>query len=103
MERAFAGGYDPALELAQHSNRKAEDAGAAELDELDELTFDGLGAGQLTASGHLRRREQDWIDRIVHGAETGHYYVLLGPKVRSFYTYYYSKLMYIIRVLERRP
>ncbi|KZP27612.1 hypothetical protein FIBSPDRAFT_948523 [Athelia psychrophila] len=80
MEGAFAGGYDPALELAQHSNKKADDADAAEFEELNELTFDGPGTGQLTASGHLKRREQHWIDRIVHGAVTGHYYVLLGPK-----------------------
>lgn len=30
---------------------------------------------------HLRRREQDRIDRMVKGEEVGHYYVLLGPKV----------------------
>ena len=31
---------------------------------------------------HLRRREQKQIDTIVKGDELGHYYVLLGPKVR---------------------
>ena len=31
---------------------------------------------------HLRRKEQDLVDSIVHGAETGHYYMFLGPKVR---------------------
>lgn len=81
MELAFAPGYDPALELAQHSLKQANADVDGELDELDELTFDNQGTEPLTLSGHLRRREQDWIDRIVHGAETGHYYVLLGPKV----------------------
>jgi hypothetical protein len=80
MEKAFAAGYDPALELATHSGKLQP----AVEEELDELTFDNDGAQQPTMpSGHLRRREQDWIDRIVHGAETGHYYVLLGPKVKA--------------------
>jgi hypothetical protein len=78
MEMAFAAGYDPALELATRKHEGVEE-------ELDELTFNEEGMQQPTTSfGHLRRREQDWIDRIVHGANTGHYYVLLGPKVRRF-------------------
>ena len=32
---------------------------------------------------HFRRAEQDTIDRVVKGEEPGHYYVLLGPKVRG--------------------
>jgi hypothetical protein len=80
MEKAFAAGYDPALELATHSGKLQQ----AVEEKLDELTFDNDGVRQPTMpSGHLRRREQDWIDRIVHGAETGHYYVLLGPKVTA--------------------
>lgn len=31
---------------------------------------------------HLRRSEQDLIDRIIKGQEVGHYFILLGPKVR---------------------
>lgn len=82
MELAFAPGYDPALELAQHSLKQANaDVDGELLDVLDELTFDNQSTGPLAPTGHLRRREQDWIDRIVHGAKTGHYYVLLGPKV----------------------
>jgi hypothetical protein len=78
MEMAFAAGYDPALELATRKHEGVEE-------ELDELTFNEEGMQQpATSSGHLRRREQDWIDRIVHGADTGHYYVLLGPKARRF-------------------
>jgi hypothetical protein len=77
MQKAFAAGYDPALELATHSSKKQQVAEH----ELDELAFDKRQ--QDTISDHTRRREQDWIDRIVHGAETGHYYILLGPKVLS--------------------
>ena len=31
---------------------------------------------------HMRRKEQDSVDRIIHGHERGHYFMLLGPKVR---------------------
>ncbi len=30
---------------------------------------------------HLRRDDQDMMDRIVNGSEKGHYFMLLGPKV----------------------
>lgn len=30
---------------------------------------------------HLRREEQDDIDRIVRGDEVGQYFIILGPKV----------------------
>ena len=76
MERAFAAGYDPALELAKHSQRKpalSQAAGDEELEwDLDEPW-----------TNHLRRTEQNLIDRIVKGEEPGHYFVLLGPKVRT--------------------
>lgn len=75
MEHAFAAGYDPALELATLSATQADIS-----DDLNELTFDTNGAKPKTWSGHLRRREQDRIDQIVHGIEKGHYFVLLGPK-----------------------
>lgn len=29
----------------------------------------------------MRRKEQDLVDRIINGEESGHYFVLLGPKV----------------------
>lgn len=74
IELAFAPGYDPALELAKHQTGK------------DETSLEDIGEFELDAGGpwteHLRRKEQDWIDRIVQGKETGHYFVLLGPKVR---------------------
>ena len=86
MEKAFAPGYDPALELATHPIKQRQEV----KEELDELTFNIGGTQQPTTSdGHLRRREQDWIERIVHGAKTGHYYVLLGPKVRAVSIYQY--------------
>lgn len=47
-------------------------------EELDELEYETDGPW----TQHLRRKEQDWIDRIVQGHEPGHYFVLLGPKVR---------------------
>jgi len=101
MEKAFAPGYDPALELATHSGKLQQ----VVEEELDELTFDNDGTQQpTTPSGHLRRREQDWIDRIVHGAETGHYYVLLGPKVISRDAFAKHFADYLdFRALARRP
>ena len=50
-------------------NRRMTDA----VDEVD------VGHGSWTK--HLRRKEQDTLDRIIHGAETGHYYMILGCKV----------------------
>ena len=73
MEDAFAGGYDPALELATHQNKPAGDPGIQGV----EMNID------VPWTEHLRRKEQDQIDRIVSGQETGHYFVLLGPKVRA--------------------
>ena len=81
MEQAFSAGYDPALEVASHGKAQNQD-NKVDLD-LDELAFDSSDGKehQVTWTGDLRRREQDWIDRIVHGQEAGHYFVLLGPKV----------------------
>ncbi len=33
----------------------------------------------------LRRDEQDRVDRIIHGEEPGHYFMLLGPKARFLF------------------
>ncbi|TFK73999.1 hypothetical protein BDN72DRAFT_760579 [Pluteus cervinus] len=66
IEDAFSKGYDPALELAEQQHKKP------------------LKQGEEGAEGpwtrSLRRREQKKIDKIVHGQEAGHYFVLLGPK-----------------------
>lgn len=77
MESAFDPGYDPALELAIHSakarHRIGQDAQRPDLE---------LEIGDLEPwTQYLRRKEQDVIDLIVKGEETGHYYVLLGSKV----------------------
>ncbi|KAJ3574930.1 hypothetical protein NP233_g1448 [Leucocoprinus birnbaumii] len=73
IEEAFAGGYDPALELAKpHTQRQPiEDSGLHEGHE-----FPGSGPW----ASDLRRKEQDLVDAIVHGKEPGHYFMLLGPK-----------------------
>ena len=42
---------------------------------------DEVDVGDSSWTEHLRRKEQDTLDRIVHGAETGHYYMILGSKV----------------------
>ncbi|KAH8087821.1 hypothetical protein BXZ70DRAFT_899534 [Cristinia sonorae] len=72
IELAFAAGYDPALELASHGKVR----GTEGVDIPDDMEWDLDGPW----TQHLRRKEQDLVDRIVHGAETGHYYMLLGPK-----------------------
>jgi len=33
---------------------------------------------------HLRRKEQDFVSRIIHGKEAGHYFMILGSKVIYF-------------------
>ncbi|KAG6850844.1 hypothetical protein H0H93_007462 [Arthromyces matolae] len=73
IEEAFAAGYDPALELATHQTKRSRPNhdlanGALEFDD------------QAPWTENMRRKEQDTIDRIVHGEEPGHYFVLLGPK-----------------------
>ena len=79
MEDAFSSGYDPALELANHSvkpRHHVEQDGKRPDLELE------IGDSEPWTQ-HLRRSEQDTIDLIVKGEETGHYYVLLGAKVIS--------------------
>lgn len=74
IEDAFAAGYDPALELAKNHSVKPTRSG-----EVDAI---GIGSGEDEPwTQHLRRKEQDLIDSIVHGNEPGHYFMLLGPKV----------------------
>jgi hypothetical protein len=63
IEQAFEAGYDPALEVAMQAKKRY-----------------GEDDHQML---HLRRKEQDIVDKIVHGGEVGHYYMLLGSKVRS--------------------
>lgn len=72
IEHAFAPGYDPALELATHHKKTNNSTVSAAIEDLE------LEDGPWTE--HLRRKEQDILDRIIHGAETGHYFMLLGCK-----------------------
>ena len=69
IEIAFAAGYDPALDLANSSRDRNQSV-------PEELEWDLDGPW----TQHLRRKEQDLVDSIVHGTEPGHYFVLLGPK-----------------------
>lgn len=61
IEKAFAPGYDPALILATHHIKHYPD--------------------EASQTSRLSRKEQDAINNIVHGHESGYYYMLLGPKV----------------------
>ena len=79
MEDAFSPGYDPALELATHSAKVRQRAQQERQDRPD-LDIDIEDPEPWTE--HLRRKEQDFIDLIVKGEEVGHYYVLLGAKVK---------------------
>ncbi|KAL5483176.1 hypothetical protein ACEPAI_8405 [Sanghuangporus weigelae] len=63
MEKAFDPGYDPALEIASHAKS------------VGHSVSEGDGDGE-----HLRRQEQDLVDRIISGQSKGHYYIFLGPK-----------------------
>ncbi|KAF8738492.1 hypothetical protein AX14_011327 [Amanita brunnescens Koide BX004] len=60
IDKAFAPGYDPALILATHHIKHYPD--------------------KASQTSRLSRKEQDAINNIVHGHESGYYYMLLGPK-----------------------
>lgn len=80
IEDAFAAGYDPALELElakQHTQRPF-------IDSMDNEPQDSDFYDSSSWTNDLRRKEQDFIDSIVHGKESGHYFVLLGPKVSIY-------------------
>ncbi|PVF95252.1 hypothetical protein CPB86DRAFT_711561 [Serendipita vermifera] len=66
IEEAFAKGYDPALELANHVHHSPS------ADNEDPLAYVDVE--------NLRRKEQDLVDSIVSGKDVGHYYILIGPK-----------------------
>lgn len=71
MELAFARGYDPALELASAAKRR------------NASHQSDASPSEPVWPEHVRRREQDLIDRVIRGAEAGQYYMLLGPKVST--------------------
>ncbi|KAI0821383.1 hypothetical protein BC629DRAFT_1624062 [Irpex lacteus] len=77
IEDAFSAGYDPALELANRANRQNEIKESNDTeDPQDTLSWDT----DISWKDRLRRKDQDKIDRILHGNESGHYFLLLGPK-----------------------
>ncbi|GAA6040357.1 hypothetical protein JCM8097_007573 [Rhodosporidiobolus ruineniae] len=59
MERAFAPGYDPVLDLATAAARESDGS---------------------VKKGRVRRKEQDYIDKLINGEITGEYLLLMGPK-----------------------
>ncbi|KAF8496419.1 hypothetical protein F5888DRAFT_1634943 [Russula emetica] len=73
IEQAFQGGYDPALELVVHAKKSSENRHMA--DAVDEV-----GVGHDTRTDDLRRKEQDTVYRIIHGADTGQYHLIFGCK-----------------------
>ena len=74
MEKAFAAGYDPSLELAKpHFPEQSNSNGGTADGDFDDY--------DKSWTKHLRRKEQDTVDHIIHGHEYGHYFLLLGPKV----------------------
>jgi hypothetical protein len=76
MEKAFAAGYDPALELAKfHIPRGSNSDG--------ETIYGDFDDHDQPWTEHLRRKEQNAVDQIIHGEEYGHYFLLLGPKVST--------------------
>ncbi|CEL56561.1 hypothetical protein RSOLAG1IB_07910 [Rhizoctonia solani AG-1 IB] len=68
IEEAFAPGYDPALELANHSPQPGTD--------VDE---DGVRI-LPQSSRHMERTEQEIVDAIMEGKDRGHYHLFMGPK-----------------------
>ncbi|GAA5898244.1 hypothetical protein JCM8208_000194 [Rhodotorula glutinis] len=59
MERAFSKGYDPVLELAQAAARESDGS---------------------VKRGRVRRKEQDYLDKVINGEISGEYLLLMGPK-----------------------
>ncbi|GAA5909284.1 hypothetical protein JCM6882_003788 [Rhodosporidiobolus microsporus] len=59
MDRAFQPGYDPVLELATAASRESD--------------------GRVKP-GRVRRKEQDYIDKLINGEITGEYLLMMGPK-----------------------
>jgi len=70
IEDAFAPGYDPALELATHASP------------VPSMEPDPHSDDELWTQ-HLCRREQEIINRIVHGKEHSHYWLFLGQRFVS--------------------
>ncbi|KIP11242.1 hypothetical protein PHLGIDRAFT_83667 [Phlebiopsis gigantea 11061_1 CR5-6] len=100
IEQAFSAGYDPALELA---NRAANRGTKSAKDENGVYDWDLDGPW----TEHLRREDQDLMDRIVKGGEGGHYFMLLGPKGTGKTTMLYEAMQAIhaegVSICEAHP
>ncbi|KAI0072420.1 hypothetical protein K474DRAFT_1711624 [Panus rudis PR-1116 ss-1] len=88
IETAFSAGYEPALELANHSTPRDPDIPQGLDCDMEEPWI-----------RHLPRREdQDRINRIVHGKEVGHYFLILGPKGTGKTTMFFDAMRAFFRL-----
>lgn len=69
MEKAFAAGYDPALDVSKDTRSKRRFLKKTQSEEDEEKTPE-----------HIVRDERALVDRIVGGMEAGRYYLISGPK-----------------------
>jgi len=70
----------------------------------DDSSDDPLFDEDIPWTENLRRKEQDVIDHIIHGEESGHYFMLLGPKVRMDFEFGLPILdRFLSRVLVKAP
>lgn len=93
MDAAFSGGYDPALELAKQHTKKPP---------LDDFEYEGDSHEFYESEPwtlDIRRKEQDFVDAVVHGKEPGHYFMLLGPKV-CFCFLFFCRGLSVVRALS---
>ncbi|EUC55538.1 AAA domain protein, putative [Rhizoctonia solani AG-3 Rhs1AP] len=63
IEKAFAPGYDPTLELVNHPSRSS-----------------GMDDAAFGSSHIMKREEQQRVDSIMAGKDVGRYYLFMGPK-----------------------
>ncbi|EKM53414.1 uncharacterized protein PHACADRAFT_125129 [Phanerochaete carnosa HHB-10118-sp] len=95
IELAFTAGYDPALELANRTSKREEPLPVQH--ESDDIPW----------NKHLRRDDQDLMDDIVGGGETGRYFMLLGPKGTGKTTMLYDAMQKIhaegVSICEAHP
>lgn len=67
-------GYDPAIDLTTTKTRRTH---------LHRRSNDTEGDDK-GEEGHIVREEQEIVDRIVRGEESGSYFMLMGSKARFF-------------------
>lgn len=47
------------------------------------MQAEDMGTVDVSYAQYIKRDEKDMVDRIVQGSETGHYFMLIGPKVSN--------------------